>query len=144
MSLATRLQLPFMWLHHWLYVHTDGRVGHRMLGVPTLLLRTRGRRSGLPRVSGLVYAREGEGYLVVPSNGGGDEPPGWLHNVRAEPEVEVQVARRHLPATATVIGPDDAEHARLWERCNAVNHGRFRRYQSRTSRPIPVVRLDPR
>jgi deazaflavin-dependent oxidoreductase (nitroreductase family) len=142
-SLLTRVQIPFMRLHHWLYLRTNGRIGHRMMGVPTLLLRTRGRRSGQLRTSALVYARDGEAYLVVPSNGGADAPPGWLHNVRAEPAVEVQVGRRRAPVVAGIVEAGDPEHPRLWELCNANNHDRFRRYQARTGRPIPVVRLDP-
>ena len=56
-------------VHEKLYVATDGRVGHRLLGVPTLLLRTTGRRSGVTRTNALVYARDGAGYLVVASKG---------------------------------------------------------------------------
>ena len=57
-------------LHERLYEATDGRVGHRMVGVPTLLLRTTGARSGVTRTNALVYARDGADYLVVASNGG--------------------------------------------------------------------------
>ena len=45
-------------LHEALYKRTDGRIGHRMIGVPTLLLRTTGRRSGATRTNSLVYASE--------------------------------------------------------------------------------------
>ncbi len=76
-------------VHDALYQGTDGRIGHRMIGVPTLLLRTTGRRSGATRTNSLVYARDGSDYLLVPSNGGADQPPAWLHNLRANPEVEV-------------------------------------------------------
>ncbi|HJR24231.1 MAG TPA: nitroreductase family deazaflavin-dependent oxidoreductase [Acidimicrobiales bacterium] len=144
MSLVTRLQTPFMRAHHWLYVHTDGRIGHRLLEVPTLLLRTVGRRSGQTRVSGLTYAMDGDAWLVVPSNGGDDRAPGWLHNVRAQPAVEVQVQRRRAAAVAEVVERGDPEHPRLWSLVNGVNHGRYERYQGKTERPIPVVRLTPR
>src|SRR5919106_2284911 len=89
-------------VHERLYVASDGRVGHRMLGVPTLLLHTTGRRSGKARTNGLVYARDGDDYLVVPSNGGADRAPAWLHNLLAHPAVEVQVGRKRRPATARV------------------------------------------
>lgn len=55
-------------VHEALYKRTDGRLGHHMLGVPALLLRTTGRRSGVVRTNGLVYARDGDDYLVVASN----------------------------------------------------------------------------
>src|SRR2546423_15666262 len=91
--------------HQRIYVASDGRVGHRMMGVPTLLLRTVGRRSGTTRTNALVYARDGGAYLVVASNGGADKAPSWLHNVRANPDVEVQIGRECRKATARVVEP---------------------------------------
>lgn len=72
-------------LHEALYKATDGRVGHRMIGVPCLLLSTTGATTGLRRTSALVYARDGRDYLLVASNRGSDTPPGWLSNIRAHP-----------------------------------------------------------
>ena len=65
-------------VHAELYERTDGRVGHNMIGVPTLLLRTTGRKSGATRTNALVYARDGDAYLLVASNGGSDRNPAWL------------------------------------------------------------------
>ena len=70
-------------VHDKLYKATDGRIGHRLLGVPTLLLRTTGRRSGVTRTNSLVYALDGADYLVVASKGGADQPPAWLLNLEA-------------------------------------------------------------
>lgn len=138
-----RAGLALLRVHQAVYEATDGRIGHRMLGVPCLLLRTTGRRTGRSRTSSLVYARDGEDYLVVPSVGGRDRGPGWLHNVRGRPEVGVQVGRRRFPARATVVERADPEFDRLWQLVNDNNRGRYERYQARTSRPIPVVRLRP-
>src|SRR5882757_10535656 len=99
-------------VHEKLYEATDGRIGHRLLGVPTLLLRTTGRRSGATRTNGLVYARDGDDYLVVASNGGADRAPAWLHNLRANPEVGIQVRQGRLDATARVIEPSDPDYER--------------------------------
>src|SRR5438874_12007871 len=126
-------------LHEALYKRTDGRVGHRMIGVPTLLLRTTGRRSGATRTNGLVYARDGDAYLVVASNGGADRAPAWLHNVRAQPDVEIQVGRSRRPATARVVEPADPDYERLWRLVNDNNRDRYDAYQKMTSRPIPVI-----
>lgn len=123
---------------------TDGRLGHELLGVPCLLLRTTGRRTGKERTVSLVYARDGEDYVVVGSLGGADRAPAWLHNVRARPRVTVQVARDRFSAVATVVDRDDGDHRRLWRLVNENNGGRYDRYQARTSRPIPVVRLTRR
>jgi deazaflavin-dependent oxidoreductase (nitroreductase family) len=130
-------------VHKKLYQATDGRVGHRLLGVPTLLLRTTGRRSGVTRTNGLVYARDGVDYLVVASKGGSDEPPAWLLNLEAKPELEIQVGRERHRAAARVLRPSDPDYARLWKIVNENNGDRFSAYQSETSRPIPVVVLTP-
>ena len=130
-------------IHEELYKRTDGRVGHRMIGVPTLLLRTTGRRSGAIRTNGLVYARDGNDYLVVASNGGADHAPAWLHNLRAKPEVEIQIGRERRPATARIIEPSDPGFERLWKVVNAHNHDRYNAYQEKTTRPIPIVAITP-
>jgi deazaflavin-dependent oxidoreductase (nitroreductase family) len=130
-------------LHERIYVSSDGRVGHRMMGVPTLLLRTTGRRSGATRTNGLVYARDGDDYLVVASNGGADRPPAWLHNLRADPQVEVQVGRERQPGTAKVVEPSDPDYDRLWGIVNENNRDRYTAYQRQTSRPIPVIVVTP-
>lgn len=128
-------------VHDTVYKATNGRVGHRVLGVPTLLLRTVGRRSGKPRASSLVYARDGADYLVVASKGGSDEPPAWLLNLQAKPEVEIQIGRERQPATSRAIEPSDPDYPRLWKIVNENNSDRYTAYQSETSRPIPVVAI---
>jgi deazaflavin-dependent oxidoreductase (nitroreductase family) len=139
MSLTSRV----LRLHEQIYKSTDGRVGHRMVGVPTLLLRTTGRRSGVIRTNSLVYARDSADYLVVASNGGADRPPAWLHNLRANPEVEVQVARKRQKATALVVESSDPDYGRLWKIANDSNRDRYSAYQKQTSRAIPVIVLRP-
>jgi deazaflavin-dependent oxidoreductase (nitroreductase family) len=130
-------------VHERLYVASDGRVGHKMLGVPTLLLRTTGRRSGATRTNGLVYARDGGDYLVVASNGGADRAPAWLHNLQADPAIEIQIGRERQPASARVIDPSGPDYERLWAIVNENNQDRYRAYQEKTARPIPVVALTP-
>ena len=143
MSVAHTLTHHFLKVHHRLYTRTDGRVGHRMLGVPTLMLRTTGRRTGKTRTNSLVYARDGDDYLVVASKGGAPEAPAWLHNLRANPEVEIQVGRERRPARARVVERSDPDHERLWRIVNENNRDRYEAYQEQTDRPIPVVVLTP-
>lgn len=130
-------------VHEFLYTRTDGLVGHRMIGVPTLLLRTTGRRSGKTRTNSLVYARDGDDYLVVASKGGADEAPAWLHNLRANPDVEIQIGRKRRQGRARVVEASDPDHGRLWQIVNANNHDRYSGYQKLTQRPIPVIVLTP-
>jgi deazaflavin-dependent oxidoreductase (nitroreductase family) len=66
-----------------------------------------------------------------------------LFNVRAEPEVELQVAQKRMPGTARVLEPGDEDYERLWRLANENNHGRYDGYQSHTSRPIPLIVVSP-
>src|ERR671937_505348 len=130
-------------VHEAIYKGTDGRVGHNMIGVPCLLLRTAGRKSGQPRTNSLVYARDDDDYIVVASVGGAPHHPGWLYNLRANPEVEIQIGRKRQKARARELGKDDPDYARLWKIANDGNRGRYDQYQTRTSRTIPIVVLTP-
>lgn len=132
-------------LHQRIYESTGGWLGHRMmLGMPSLLLRTTGRKTGQERTSALIYGRDGQDYTVVASNGGARKPPAWLLNVMAQPECEVQVARTRVPVTARVVRPGDSDFDRMWARMNKINRGQYNQYQSMTNRPIPIVALRPR
>src|SRR3954451_14753994 len=143
MGVAEALTGQVLRFHQRLYVGSDGRVGHGMLGVPSLLLRTTGRRSGATRTNALIYARDGDDYLVVASNGGADQAPAWLHNLRAQPAVEVQIGRERQDARARVVEPTDPDYERIWQLVNANNRDRYRAYQQKTSRPIPVIAITP-
>lgn len=131
-------------VHQQIYETTDGLLGHRLFfGIPALLLRTTGRRTGKERVTALNYGRDGDDYLVVASNGGARRPPAWYLNLTARPQVEVQVGRTKRWAVARPIGPDDEDYPRLWDLMNKVNHQQYRGYQKKTDRPIPVIRITP-
>jgi deazaflavin-dependent oxidoreductase (nitroreductase family) len=129
--------------HHFLYERSGGRIGHQLLGVPCLLLRTVGAKSGQPRTSSLTYARDAQDYLVVASYGGAPRAPGWYHNLVANPAAEIQVGVHRYPVIARAVHPGDADYERMWDAVNANNHDRYRGYQKATSRPIPVVTLSP-
>lgn len=143
MGLVDGLQSGFLRFHQAVYQGSRGFVGHRMIGVPSLLMTSVGRRTGKSRTAALVYAKDDEAYVVVASNGGADAPPGWLHNVRSEPSVEIQIGRKRFGAIAEVIEAGDARYPGLWKLVNARNHGRYDRYQSNTTRSIALVRLTP-
>lgn len=132
-------------VHDAIYQRTNGRIGHRLPGAPpSLLLHTTGAKTGLARTNTLSYARDGNTYLIVASLGGAPRSPGWYHNLKANPDVEINVGPRRFGVTARPLLPDDADYARLWQVVNANNANRYTAYQRRTSRPIPVVVLTPR
>ncbi|WP_433663104.1 nitroreductase family deazaflavin-dependent oxidoreductase [Nocardia sp. CA-128927] len=131
-------------VHQWVYENSGGLVGHRVLfGNPTLLLRTVGRKTGQARTSALTYGEDGADYLVTASNGGSPRPPGWLANVKAKPECEIQIGRRTVRVVARPTYPDDADYARRFAIVDKINKGRYAAYQKMTKRPIPVVVLTP-
>jgi deazaflavin-dependent oxidoreductase (nitroreductase family) len=133
---------PLLTVHQWLYERSDGRIGANLGGRPMLLLRTIGRRSGQPRTAALLYVRDGDAYAVIASKGGAPRHPGWFHNLTAKPDVEIQVGRVRIPVHARIA--EGEERSRVWDRADEVNQGQYAVYQSRTSREIPVVMLEPR
>ena len=139
--LVERFMGPLLTVHQWLYESTDGRIGARLGGRPMLLLRTVGRRTRQPRTAALLYVRAGDGDVVIASKGGAPKHPGWFHNLIGTSDVEIQVGRQRIPARARVA--EGEERARLWARADEVNQGQYTVYQSRTSRAIPVVVLEP-
>jgi proline iminopeptidase len=123
------------------YRETGGEVGHTWRrGAKTLLLTTKGRNTGEPTTSALIYEQDGDGYVIVASKGGAPEHPGWYKNILANPDVEVQVGTKKLKARARTAS--GAERAKLWE--EAVKFWPpYADYQKKTEREIPVVVLDP-
>jgi deazaflavin-dependent oxidoreductase (nitroreductase family) len=123
------------------YVATDGADGHEWRpGIPTLLLTTRGRRSGKLRRTPLIYGRDGDAYVVVASYGGSPEHPDWYFNLSDDPEVEIQVGDRVMPARAATAEGENRE--RLWSQMTGIWPD-YHNYQARTRRVIPVVTLEP-
>lgn len=123
------------------YVASDGADGHEWRpGVPTLLLTTRGRRSGSLRRTPLIYGRDGDAYVVVASYGGAPHHPDWYLNLAAEPEVEIQVGAERMRARARTAEGDDRE--RLWAQMTGIWPA-YDDYQAKTTRQIPVVVLEP-
>jgi F420H(2)-dependent quinone reductase len=131
-------------VHQLVYERSGGRLGHRLAGTRNLLLRTVGAKTGAHRTNALSYARDGGDYVIVASMGGAPRSPGWYHNLRARPDVEIQVGTKRFPVTARPVLPGDPDRERLWTLVDAHNSGRYSNYQTLTSRPIPLVVLTPR
>ncbi|MBV9091228.1 MAG: nitroreductase family deazaflavin-dependent oxidoreductase [Mycobacteriaceae bacterium] len=130
--------------HNAIYRNTNGWIGHRTLGMPTLLLHTVGAKTGTQRTTSLTYARDGADYLVVASKGGAPTAPGWYHNLKAKPDAEINVGPKRFGVTARAVAPRDPDFDRLWRIVNKNNSNRYIAYQQKTSRPIPVVVLTPK
>lgn len=146
------LSLPYLRLHQAIYERTGGRIGRHAGGNPALLLTTTGRRTGAKRRSALIYATRGEDLVVVASDGGADNHPGWFWNLEHDPSVQVQIGTRQFSATARIAQGQEREE--LWKLANANNRGlapllrpgargRYDAYQRHTDREIPVVVITP-
>lgn len=122
------------------YRETGGKDGHDWQGTQTLILTTKGRKSGEPRDAPLIYGEHDGNYLIVASKGGADEPPAWYLNLQADPEAEIQVWDKRFTVHARDASPDEKET--LWPLM--VGHWPdYANYQEKTQRPIPVVVLEP-
>ncbi len=117
----------------------DSSIGGGIGLVPSLLLTTVGRRSGEKRTSPLFYGTAGAAYVVIGSKGGANTHPGWYLNLRANPVVEVQVARERFTARARIATGKEREQ--LWEQMVQL-YPPYREYQKKTRREIPVVVLE--
>jgi deazaflavin-dependent oxidoreductase (nitroreductase family) len=121
------------------YEATDGEEGHDWQGTSTLILGTKGRKSGDLRKTPLIYQEHDGNYLVVASKGGSDKPPAWFLNLQADPDVEVQVKGDRFKARARTAGPD--EKPEVWKKM-AATWPAYDDYQQKTEREIPVVVLE--
>jgi deazaflavin-dependent oxidoreductase (nitroreductase family) len=119
----------------------EGRVGGPFEGAPMLLLHTTGARSGAERVSPVVYAEDGDRWVVFASKGGAPTNPDWFHNLRAHPDATIEVGTDTVPVVARAAEGDERE--RLWSRQKERMPG-FADYEQKTTREIPVVVLERR
>jgi F420H(2)-dependent quinone reductase len=131
---AGRLNVP-------IYRLTRGRLMNKWGKAPILLLSTTGRRSGLGRTAPVVFIRDGADLIVIGSNAGNTNAPAWAHNLRANPQAEVEIrgARRHVSARVA----EGEERARLWGLMNEQYEG-FDAYERQAPREIAVFVLEPR
>jgi deazaflavin-dependent oxidoreductase (nitroreductase family) len=121
------------------YRETDGEEGHDWNGTQTLLLTTKGRKSGVQRTTPLIYAPHNDAYTVVASMGGSHDSPAWYLNLTENPEVEVQVKGDRFKGKARTATPD--EKPEMWQTM-VSEWPAYDEYQQKTDREIPVVVLE--
>jgi deazaflavin-dependent oxidoreductase (nitroreductase family) len=123
--------------HRGLLAVSGGRIGDRVLSMPTVRLHTTGRVSGKERTVMLTAPVREEGrWVLVASKGGDDRDPDWYRNLVANPEAELTVDGQRLPITTRTATAE--EKAALWPQIVAAYKG-YAGYQKRTERDIPVV-----
>ncbi|HET9090833.1 MAG TPA: nitroreductase family deazaflavin-dependent oxidoreductase [Acidimicrobiales bacterium] len=119
----------------------EGRVGGNFEGAPMLLLHTTGAKSGKERVNPMMYLELDGRIFVFASKAGAPTDPDWYHNLRAHPEVTVELGAETFAALASPLR--GAERDRVYHE-QAARYPGFGEYQEKTSRIIPVVELTRR
>lgn len=125
--------------HRFLF-RTLGLGRFRLVGANSLILTTRGRRSGRETSTPLFYAEEGRALYVAASFAGSGTPPQWFLNLRVHPEVGVDTGGGRVRHRARVL--DEAETPRIWPKLDAV-YPTFAVYRGRARRTIQLVELTP-
>jgi F420H(2)-dependent quinone reductase len=126
--------------HAGVYRATGGKLFGRMGKSPILLLNTVGRKSGKKRTSPLLYAMDGEDFIIIASKGGAATHPAWYLNLKANPEATVEIGDREVRVEAEVADPEDK--ARLWQMMVEM-YPAYDDYQRKTEREIPLLVLRP-
>ncbi len=123
-------------VYHW----TGGKLGSRLLWFPAALLTTEGRKSGRPRTTPTLYLRDGDRVVLPASFGGRDENPLWYRNLKANPQVHLQIRDEHLDMAAR--DATDAERKRYWPKLIKM-YPPYRNYRDAADRVIPLVVCEP-
>jgi F420H(2)-dependent quinone reductase len=135
-----RLMLNVMGaIHAALYRLTGGKVGGRMRGAPVLLLTATGRKSGKRRTTPLLYSRDSGNLVVIASKGGDPRHPAWYLNLQGH-DAEVEIGRERKRVRAH--DAEGEERERLWALMVEL-YAPYADYQTKTTRRIPVVVLEP-
>ncbi|MFI6869436.1 nitroreductase family deazaflavin-dependent oxidoreductase [Nocardia sp. NPDC050406] len=114
-----------------------GKVGGPFEGRDNMvLITTTGAKSGRRVTNPLVYVPDGDRIILIASNGGADKHPAWYHNLRANPELQVELGTETYIAKAEFLtGPEaDSLYQRMVDRMP-----QFADYRAKTTRQIPVI-----
>ena len=117
----------------------NGLVGGPFEGAPMVLITTTGAKSGQSRTNPLVYLPDGDRVLIFASKAGAPTNPAWYHNLKANPEVVVEIGRETYTATAVELEGDERD--RMYAKQSEQMPG-FKIYQDGTTRKIPVIALE--
>jgi deazaflavin-dependent oxidoreductase (nitroreductase family) len=121
------------------YVETGGQKGHIWRGMPTLLMTTRGRKTGKLHRTALIYGEDNGRYIVVGSNGAAKHHPQWYLNLSANPEVRLQVGAEHVTGVARTA--TEEERPRLFDLMAKI-FPTYEDYERKSTRDIPIVIIE--
>jgi deazaflavin-dependent oxidoreductase (nitroreductase family) len=134
----------------WMQQKANARMARKVrrgrgefMGMDVLILNTVGRRSGQPRESPVAWFADGEDARLIVASGGGSQHPDWHANLMAHPDRATVELPGAEPVPVTPHQLTGAERARAWQRIVAAQP-RLGKYQSKSDRQYPVIRLTPR
>ena len=119
----------------------NGKVGGGFKDMQLLLLHTTGAKSGKTRVNPLATIREDERWIVIASKGGAPTHPDWYHNLKANPEVTVEVGVEKFDGVTEVV--EEPERTKLYTKVETQYPG-FKDYREKAGRVIPVIAIKPK
>jgi len=127
-----------------LYERSGGTEGTtlRDTGLPVIVVTHTGNKTGAIRKTPLMRVTAGASYVLVGSMGGAPTNPVWVHNLRANPDVEIRDHTVAQPMRVREVN-NAAERARLWKLAVAA-YPPYEDYQAKTTRQIPVFLAEPR
>ena len=117
----------------------DGKVGGPFEGSPMVLVHHRGAKTGTERVTPLMAQLEGDRVFIFASKAGAPDNPDWYHNLKAHPEITIELGADSDVAVSAVVLEGD-ERTRVWDR-QKTEWPQFAEYESKTDRTIPVIEL---
>jgi deazaflavin-dependent oxidoreductase (nitroreductase family) len=118
----------------------EGRVGGPFEGLTLLLLHHTGAKSGQSRINPLAYQSDAGRYVIFASKAGAPSNPDWYHNLKAHPNVKIEVGRDTLDAVAEELTGEERD--RIY-RTQAERVPQFAEYEQKAGRVIPVIALTP-
>ncbi|MBF6226039.1 nitroreductase family deazaflavin-dependent oxidoreductase [Nocardia abscessus] len=134
------------WFQRKMNARTNARIrrkGGKFMGMDLLILHTVGRRSGQQRESPVTWFADGADGRLIVASGGGSRHPDWYVNLMAHPDR----ASIELPGHGTVpVTPrrlEGAEREQAWQQI-VTAQPRYAKYQRKSDREYPLIRLTPR
>jgi deazaflavin-dependent oxidoreductase (nitroreductase family) len=143
--MAKYIPSPHGWVRDQveLYESSRGTKGTTLLdtGLPVVIVTHKGHKTGAIRKTPLMRVKDGHSYVLVGSQGGAPKDPAWVHNLRADPHIELRDEAVVRPMDVREI-KDATERVRLWKLAVAA-YPPYADYQAKTERQIPLFVAEP-
>ena len=143
--MAEYIPTPVKWVREQveLYESSGGTEGTELMqtGLPCIIVTHTGNKTGAVRKTPLMRVKDGDGYVLVASQGGAPKNPVWVYNLRADPSVEIRDKTDVFKMRVREVD-DAAERERVWALCVAA-FPPYEEYRNKTSRTIPVFIAEP-